>query len=250
MSLLTATLKHAPSLARLGLGVLGAGLFYSAAYFRNIDGSFFDPLHNFVSELGSRRTSPMAAVFDVTVILGALLLFPSVYALVNRLRNGFRRLAVIATAGCMLGIFGVGLISIDHLKPHLAAALIFFCGWFATVAVFTVGFRRERAQPHSRPLIVASLVSTALTLTFLAALLHTPPQLLSGALQDPLFARPGIWTVTVLEWAVLASFCGWITTASRYLRHSTLNPASTIHHSPAAGQRSLPATKARPSITV
>ncbi len=207
--------------AQAGLGVLCIGIIWTALHFKNTDGSAFNPLRNFVSELGSEKASPQARVFNTAVIIGSLLFFPLVHTLTALLDGRLRRFVRATAFCCLLGSVGVGFASMDHLKPHLAAAMLFFWGWLAMTLVFTIGLWRKYSFRHARGVVISGLVSALFASLFLSVLITALVGFLNGAFKAPQnFQRPAVWDIAVLEWCVVASFCVWIALAARHLRRS------------------------------
>jgi hypothetical membrane protein len=207
--------------AQAGLGVLCVGIVWTAVHFKNTDDTAFNPLRNFVSELGSEKASPRAGVFNTAIIIGSLLFSPLVYSLTSLLDGKFRRFVRATALCCLLGSIGVGFASMDHLKPHLAAAMLFFWGWLAMTSAFTIGLWRKYSFRHARGVVISGLVSMLLAASFLAVLITALVGFLNGAFKAPQnFQRPAVWDIAVLEWCVVASFCVWIALAARHLRRS------------------------------
>ena len=202
-----------------GLGVLAAGIVWTAVHFKNADGTAFNPLRNFVSELGSEKASHMAAVFNLCLVVSSLLLFPLVYTLASRLDGRVRRLALVAGICSLIGSVSLGFVSMDHLKLHLAGAMLFFWGWLATTLVFTVGLWRKYSFRQTPGLLLSGIVSALMAALFLTVLITALVEFLNGAFKAPKdFQRPAVWDIAVLEWCVVASFCVWILMALVHLR--------------------------------
>ncbi|MET0262720.1 MAG: hypothetical protein ABW223_07465 [Rariglobus sp.] len=209
----------------IGLLVLGAGITWTGVHFQNADGSAFNPLRNFVSELGSQKLSRASGVFNVCLIVGSLLFFPLVRDLAARLNRKMRR-AVLTTGICaLIGVIGCGFASMDHLKPHLGAAMLYFWGWLATTLIFTVGLWRKYTFRHAPLLLLAGIASSLLAVIFLAVLLIALIGILNGAFAAPQnFQRPAVWDIAVLEWSVVASFVVWMSAAMAHLHKTRPTP--------------------------
>ncbi|HEV7401290.1 MAG TPA: hypothetical protein VGO11_00105 [Chthoniobacteraceae bacterium] len=190
--------------------LIWGGMAWAAVCFQNIDGSAFNPLRNFVSELGSEKLSRAAFVINGCYILGNPLFFPLVIALGRRLGNRLGRLA-IATGFCaLLGAVGVAFASMDHLKPHLVAALLFFWSWLATALLFTIGFWRKYPFRAHATFLLAGVAALLASTAFLTVLTHALMGSLGASFQNPnAFARPAVWAIAILEWCVVASFFLW-----------------------------------------
>lgn len=212
-------------LSLLGLLILGAGMIWTAYHFKNMDGSPFNPLRNFVSELGSPKCSHAAAWFNLGIIVSSPLFFPLVCMMGSRIR-GWLGYAAIAVGFCaLLGSVGVGFVPMDQLKLHLLAALIFFWGWLATAFLLTVGFWRRFSFQTSPSFILAGIMTILSSVGFLTVLTRAMTGALGQAFLNPnSFRRPLIWDLAVLEWCVVASFIAWVLTAQFYLHRSKSVP--------------------------
>jgi len=206
-------------LGYLGLAVFVGGLLWTAAHFTNTDGTAFNPLRNFVSELGSERASPMAAVFSASILTSSLLFFPLVCVLAAQLSPRLRRYAIATAIISLIGCVTVSFASMEHLKPHLAGSLLFFGGWLATSFLFTVGLWHRHGFRHAPALIFTGLLAALSAAIFLTVLIIALIGFLNGAFQIPKnFQRPAVWDIAVLEWTVVFCFLLWTAAAILHLR--------------------------------
>lgn len=211
--------------ALLGLAVLGTGIVWTAAHFQNPDGSAFNPLRNFVSELGSQKLSRASGVFNASLIVSSLLFFQLVRDLAARLDRGMRRAALTTGTCALIGVIGCGFASMDYLKPHLAASMLYFWGWLATTVIFTIGLWRKYTFRHAPLLLLAGIASSLLAALFLTVLVIALIGFLNGAFAAPQnFQRPAVWDIAVLEWSVVASFIVWMFAAMAHLHKTRPTP--------------------------
>jgi len=190
----------------------------AASRFQNIDGTPFNPLRNFVSELGSEKSSRAAGVFNGSLILSSPLLFTLVYSLGMRIKGRLGYAALAMGFCALLGSTWVGFTPMDQLKLHLIAALMFFWGWLAAVFLFIIGFWRKYSFKNSPLFILAGLNALIVTGAFLAVLTRALLGIPSTSLQQiRTFRRPPIWDVAILEWCVVLSFFAWILAAAHFL---------------------------------
>ena len=203
-----------------GLVVLTVGMLWAAAHFKNVDGTAFNPLHNFVSELGSAKSSA-AAIFNRSLLISGPMIFAMVFTLGIRLRTRLGVAAIVTGFGALAGLIGVGLESMDSLIPHLIAALCYFWGWLATALLFTIACWRRH---HS--IVFASLGTLAATGAFLAVLTHALLGFVKMTSHEiTAFRRPIFWDIAILEWCVVLSFFAWALTVIVHLRRDQLTPA-------------------------
>lgn len=212
-------------LGYLGLAVFLGGVLWTAAHFTNADGTAFNPLRNFVSELGSERASPMSAVFSASILTSSLLFFPLVHVLSGQLSPRLRRCAITTAVCSLIGCVTVSFASMEYLKPHLVGSLLFFGGWLATSCIFTVGLWRRHGFRHAPALIFSGLLAAFSAAIFLIVLVIALIGFLNGAFQIPQnFQRPAVWDIAVLEWTVVLCFLLWTAAATLHLRRR----ASTV----------------------
>ena len=177
--------------------------------------------NRFVSELGWMAQSPLARVFNGSIVLGALLFVPVLHALRFRSRTRQNLLAERLGMVSIAAASGVGLCPMDNLKSHFAVTLVLFCTWPVTVALFTIGFWRDRTSRESKvmlPMGFAVLLSCVL-------LLISPKRSLFAAIRalfhkEP-FTRPEIWWPAIFEWAVVFFTWLWMASATALLRSPT-----------------------------
>ncbi|CAN5909000.1 hypothetical protein BH11VER1_BH11VER1_09280 [soil metagenome] len=218
-------------LSLLGLLILSASMLWTAYHFKNVDGSPFNPLRNFVSELGMPKSSQAAAWFNLGIIVSSPLFFPLVCILGSRIK-GWLGYAAIGVGFCaLLGSVGVGFVPMDQLKLHLLAALIFFWGWLGTAFLFTVGFWRRYSFREAPSLILAGILTILSSIGFLAVLTRTMNGPVGQAFLKPnSFKRPLVWDLAILEWCVVGSFVVWVLTAQFYLHRSERSAGTPARH--------------------
>jgi hypothetical membrane protein len=186
---------------------LVAALFYTGP-----SGEPYSLLNHFISELGELGVSPLAWLFNLGLIAGGLLLIPFSLGLGLSLPGWLARAGMLAGIGAGLALAGVGLFPMNHLQPHITAALTYFRLGLVTVLLFGLAIQ---LQPKGQVVIdkranLASLLAAACYASFILYASLTPMPGGTEAL-DPSFrsARPSVWPLAVLEWLVFFSTIVW-----------------------------------------
>ena len=170
-------------------------------------GEAYSPLDHWVSELGEVGVSSLALVFNAGLVVGglcfALFMLGLASSRTGTLRHAYGVIGAIAgVAGCLVGVFPM-----NQLGAHRLAALSFFdLGWIA-VALASIDFVRRPDPRSPRWLAIVGAATVIAFLAFLGAL-GADPLVAAGALDVPA-ERPAVWSVTMLEWAVIAGIVAW-----------------------------------------
>jgi hypothetical membrane protein len=191
--------------------VVAVGSIATAVAYRGADAERFSPLNHFVSELGERAQSELAALFNLSLIVGGLCLavFMSGLAasgqgLARRLAGGFG--VVAGLGGALVGVFPM-----DHGAVHgLAASTFFNFGWIA-VALASLDFVVRRDPRLSRWHAVLGFVTM---IVFLAFLREVGANLSLGGQFVVPEVRPDVWAVAALEWLTIVGIVVWVLSVS------------------------------------
>jgi hypothetical membrane protein len=183
----------------------------------------YSPINHYISELGDRRYSEWAALFNVGLMLSSslLLVFSIGFA---RQFGGWQR-AVIGILGLSTSIscFLVGAFPVDNLRPHILVAMVFFHS--ALVLVF---LNTAITIFTKKPVLPKWSVSLGfVTALAFAAFVISPSDLLREWVKDPKhFVRPDVWVQPILEWACFYSIILWLLTAAFLMLRN--KPAPTL----------------------
>ncbi|MCY0890540.1 MULTISPECIES: DUF998 domain-containing protein [Pyrobaculum] len=116
----------------------------------------YNPLHNYISDLGALK-APTATLFNTSVAL--LGIFGIIAAILLRKEIGIVGSALLALASA--GAIGVGAFPEDYGTPHGISALITFL--FGALAVMVIGLRRGGAfKPFGLAMGAIALIALAL----------------------------------------------------------------------------------------
>jgi hypothetical membrane protein len=193
--------------ALVSLCALVAALFYTGP-----DGEPFSVLNHFISELGEVGVSPLAWLFNLGLIAGGLLLIPFCFGLGLSLPGWLSKVGLVAGLAAALSLSGVGVFPMNHLSPHITAALAYFRTGLATVILFgqAILFQPKEQVVLDRRVSLASLAAAACYGGFLVYMGVNPIPGGAEAL-DPRFlsGRPAVWPLAVLEWLVFFSTILW-----------------------------------------
>lgn len=183
----------------------------------------YSTANHFISELGDRRFSEFAPLFNFGLMGCSSLLvvfglgFASMFQGWKRLANGF--LGTLTGVSCFL----VGFFPEDELQPHILVAMVFFHS--ALVLVFLNTALTLFSKQPVLPKWTAAL--GFLTATAFAAFVISPSDLVRTWVADPAcFVRPEVWTLPILEWACFFSILLWILTVAALMLAGRLHPTS------------------------
>ena len=124
----------------------------------------YNPLHNYISDLGALR-APTSTLFNTSVFLLGLLGLAAAYLL----RAELGRLEAALLAVTAVGAMGVGIFPEDYGAPHGISALVTFL--FGGIAVITMGVRRGGVY---KPLGIAMGVIASVALALFVPRVQTP----------------------------------------------------------------------------
>ncbi len=214
------TSKHVPIwLAFSGLMIQACGIGVAIFVFKNTNGSY-SFLNNFVSELGAPRHTMMAQVFNWSIIISSIMLFPLMCSLGAHIRTKLSYIALFLGFCAMAGAVGCGFSPMDSLKPHLITAMTFFWAWMFAVLLFTVAFWRKYSFRESPVIVIAGIAAMISCILFLAVVFNAFHMSSSTPfeIKNPqAFKRPAIWDVAILEWCVVATLFAWNFVTTLYL---------------------------------
>lgn len=192
------------------LGIVASAIAYS---YTNIEP--YSCLNHFISELGWPQRSNLAWLFNANLTVGSLLYAPLIYALARQLRSGLGYLAMVVGFCSLLSAAGIGCYPImQHLRPHLLVAFLFFSTWGATALLFALAVGRSPRQRWSNFVIITGCIAFVAAMSFLLWPKGDLPTVLRMLKSD---YRPFFWWPAALEWGVLVSFYLWILAVSLFL---------------------------------
>ncbi len=169
----------------------------------------FSVFNHFISELGERGVSRNAYVFNLSMILAGIFLFPFIAGLGLKLDSFWGKLGILAGIWTSISVMGVGFFPMNNLEPHTKAAISYFRGGLVTELIFALAIQ---LQPNGQLLIPrsANLISLLAILSYSAFLLLLNRR--GGNDQnldvlDPQVKkeRPRLWILPLMEWGVY--FC-------------------------------------------
>lgn len=203
-----------PAFAMAGTTIVVLVVVYAALGYRGKQGERYSFLNHFISELGEVGVSRQARVFNAGLVLGGLLLLPSVVCLGVILQSAIGWVGVFFGSVASLGVIAVGLFPMNDPERHSRAAFTFFRGGLAMVFVFGLAIL---FQPAGRVAIpkAASLLNLLAVLSF-ALFLYLPPLLKAKrAVESPPDLQPDparrrFFLEPFLEWLVFFVTIFWL----------------------------------------
>ena len=108
----------------------------------------------------------------------------------------------------MAGLSGVlvGVFPIDYGMAHRVVSFAFFLSAWVAAASFALWLARQPRPGFPRWLVVPGFTVVAVSWIFIGVYSTYRP----ADPDAPILARPGLWTVPLLEWAALLSLLLWI----------------------------------------
>lgn len=194
----------------LGPAILLAGVGVPALAYVGRAGEAYSPLNHFVSELGEVGVSPLAWMFNGSLVVSGVLMALFLLGMGFHLRSRLGWAAALAGVVAGLGTSAVGLIPMNDLHPHLRAAFTFFDGGLVTVALFTAAVLRDRRRRLPRWLAWPGAATGLAFAAFLAWPFVAGAPDIRAMDPDSGVPRPAVWGIAVLEWAVLITVVGFI----------------------------------------
>ena len=206
-----------------GSAILLFGSLIAALFYQGRGGESYCILNHFISELGKVGVSKFALVFNISLILGGLVLILYLLGLGSYIRT---KRGYVATA---VGIFScvscglVGVFPMNHRFLHALVAYLFFYSGLIAITLFSLSGLFGR-QKMSKWLSIPGMVAVASFASFLVV-----PHLSFAAPLRPFrlspFARPDLILSAVLEWAIFFSVIAWfISTSISLLTKKQMRP--------------------------
>jgi len=195
----------------LGPVIMGLAMLISALAYVGIDGQRYSLMNHFVSELGEIGVSALAGVFNGGLFLGGAVTAIFMAHLARQV-GGWKRypLGVLGVAAALSGAL-VGVFPMNHLQPHIVAAMSFFNLGMLTSFLYSFLFLFDKRRTFPRWLAIPGLLNGAafaLFLNFPASADATADfqQGMSGFLTN----RPDFMAVALLEWVVVLGIMIWV----------------------------------------
>jgi hypothetical membrane protein len=212
----------------VGACVILLGVCITALFYGGRDGEPYAFRNHFVSELGERAYSDLAWVFNITLLIGGLLLTAFMLGLAVLMRHWFSWL--FGGLALLTGIPGalVGVFPMDSLGPHIQVAMMFFNTGMVTMLVFSLFVLLVRRPYFPRWLAIPGFLNAGFFLLFL----NMPTALEEAAnLETATLAllnnRPDVLPLAIFEWAVVFGVMAWAlltgATLTRFSQAETAN---------------------------
>ena len=185
----------------------------AAVLYRGKRSERYSVLNHFVSELGELGVSKGAGIFNLSLLLGGLLLVPFLISLGLALNSWLGWLGTLAGAVAGLALAAVGLFPMNDLEKHSRAAMMFFRTGLAMVCLYGLAFV---FQPAGQAVVppTASVLSLLAAASYASFLFLTrpkdepnPEEILEPEGEQE---RPKLWIPAIVEWLVFFTTVGWL----------------------------------------
>lgn len=211
----------------IGSGINLFGFIIAAIPFHDRLGRSYSIMNFFVSELGDIIQSPLSIVFNSSLVIGGLLYGMFFIGLRRYFSGKSGRVAAITGAVSAISAALVGLLPMNLLMPHLAAALAFFYTGFAAVILLTRAVLREKKRPF--PLWIAAIGAILFAIFTLFVFAPSDPGMGYMAMFSirefvdliPII-RPRFWPIALLEWMAVLGLIVWVLVMSLSLALSSM----------------------------
>ena len=197
-----------------GTALIVLAVFYPMLVYRGKRGERFSMFNHFISELGEVGVSPAAWAFNSGMLLSGLVLLPYVFGMGLAMRSLWGWLGTGAGIIAVLGVAAVGIVPMNNIKTHAAAAITYFRAGLLMVLFFGLAIIFPHAggrvvPPAANLLSLLAFVAYGAFLTLpLAKKGHKrPSEILDPGLTPE---RPRVWAMAILEWLVFFSTIAWL----------------------------------------
>jgi hypothetical membrane protein len=173
-------------------------------------GERYSPLNHFISELGQVGVSRLASVFNAGLVASGALYIPFTLGLGAALGGWWAAAGTLAGLVSTASVACVGFFPMNHLAPHITAAMTFFRSGLLTVLLSGIAIQRQR--PGRRAVDRrANIAGVVAVLAFAAFLLWMQLQTggTSGFHEGVILDRPAVWPSAILEWSILVAMVAW-----------------------------------------
>lgn len=215
--------KYFPFWGILGSIAMALALFIPQIGYVGRFGEPYSMLNHFVSEMGEIGVSHLAMVFNVGIIIGGLLFIPFMIGL------GLYLDTLIAKTGLVFGMLSsifvslVGMFPMNNLIPHFIVAMLYFNCALITVLLFTISIllTKEPKIPKWTSLMgIVVIVINAIALTAInpSDFDFESGTTIEGAFMSIMQDRPEVWSMAILEWAMVLSVLGYLFFTAAYVR--------------------------------
>ena len=214
--------RWGPALGLLGVGIVAVAALVTALAYSGIEGEPYGPLNHTVSELGERGVSELAALFNLGLLVGGVLVIG--FMLSIALGSDSQAGRVFGVLGMLTGfaVILVGLFPVDDFDAHKVAAILTF-GGIALLAAWFAGWVFAGDAPYPRVLGALAVWLVFAMVAFLALPNLLQPEHTFAVEFDPTPPpRPVVWVAALLEWVVISSALVWIALLAWHERSRTI----------------------------
>jgi len=200
----------------LGSAIIIFGSLITAILYHGKKGGSYSILNHYISKLGEVGVSRLAPVFNVSLIVGGLvlLIFVVGLGLYTDTKLGYLASAfgIFSCISCSL----VGVFPMNNLSIHNVVAFSFFYSGLVAIALFNVVIIFDSQNKISKWLLIPGIIVLASFASFLII-----PHITSSAhvrtFHPHRLVRPRIRLNRILEWSVFLAVIAWFVLMSIHL---------------------------------
>lgn len=200
-----------PWLGWIGVLIILVGTLASAVVYTGKQGERFSFLNHYVSELGEKGVSRWAALFNIGMIVGGVLMTFFLVMFGLNLSGFWIKLGAVTGLWAGISCIFVGVYPMNDLKTHGVAARSFFRSGLLTMLLFTLGIILRPTGVILPSAAIGGLAGVACYALFLFLTRRRPSAQVAKDSLDPaiMSVRPRVWAIAVVEWAVFFVTVGW-----------------------------------------
>lgn len=187
------------------MGALITGLVY-----RGNQGERYSPLNHYISELGEMGVSRFSRVFNLSLVITGLCLFPACVNLGLMLPGVLARIGLVVGSVCSISLALVGVFPMNKMKAHVFVAMTYFRTGLIMVIIFSLAIAFQPASNLilSRWYAFAGLPPIAAFTVFLI-LARFRSKTEEQALEVEETVRADVSPIVIAEWMIFFTLLLW-----------------------------------------
>ena len=196
---------------------LVGGVVASASTYRGTEGEAYSFRNHSISDLGEMGVAPLARVFNITLMAGALcLMLFSIFLGLAMRQNVWAKAASAVAFAAAAFLAMVGVFPKNYRDKHNFVALWFFRLGLAMIALFTIAIFAQGPDARILPdgINWAGALSVAAFVSFLFVVPRLEKKSVAAFEPETLDLRPALRWMVVAEWSIYFTTILWILAVS------------------------------------